>query len=74
MRRPLHERPCGRWLLSASAWPVEAADLALKRVVLSTGGVGYFEYEARGRGQRDAGARRAARPGRRRAEKPRRLR
>src|SRR5271156_6066627 len=24
----------------------DAADLALKRVVLSTGGVGYFEYEA----------------------------
>src|SRR5271163_2348708 len=26
--------------------PAAAADLALKRVVLSTGGVGYFEYEA----------------------------
>jgi Domain of unknown function (DUF4139) len=26
--------------------PADAADLALKRVVLSTGGVGYFEYEA----------------------------
>jgi hypothetical protein len=26
--------------------PARAADLALKRVVLSTGGVGYFEYEA----------------------------
>ena len=26
--------------------PAEAADLTLKRVVLSTGGVGYFEYEA----------------------------
>jgi hypothetical protein len=26
--------------------PVDAAELALKRVVLSTGGVGYFEYEA----------------------------
>ena len=26
--------------------PGQAADLSLKRVVLSTGGVGYFEYEA----------------------------
>jgi hypothetical protein len=26
--------------------PADAAELALKRVVLSTGGVGYFEYEA----------------------------
>jgi len=26
--------------------PADAADLTLKRVVLSTGGVGYFEYEA----------------------------
>ena len=26
--------------------PADAADLVLKRVVLSTGGVGYFEYEA----------------------------
>ena len=34
-------------LLVALAGPVEAADLALKRVVLSTGGVGYFEYEAK---------------------------
>ena len=29
-----------------AALPVEAAELTLKRVVLSTGGVGYFEYEA----------------------------
>ncbi len=28
------------------ALPASAADLVLKRVVLSTGGVGYFEYEA----------------------------
>jgi hypothetical protein len=28
------------------ALPADAADLVLKRVVLSTGGVGYFEYEA----------------------------
>src|SRR5436305_7979136 len=31
---------------SVVAFPVGAAELALKRVVLSTGGVGYFEYEA----------------------------
>ena len=36
-------------LLLASSVPALAADLALKRVVLSSGGVGYFEYEARGR-------------------------
>ena len=42
----------GYWLaaLVALVWlpilPAEAAELALKRVVLSTGGVGYFEYEA----------------------------
>src|SRR6266568_3734296 len=29
-----------------AALPADAADLALKRVVVSTGGVGYFEYEA----------------------------
>src|SRR5712691_6127132 len=29
-----------------AALPADAADLVLKRVVLSTGGVGYFEYEA----------------------------
>lgn len=34
-------------LVSMSA---EAADLALKRVMLSTGGVGYFEYEAQADG------------------------
>src|SRR5580704_3708077 len=28
------------------AAPANSAELALKRVVLSTGGVGYFEYEA----------------------------
>src|SRR5215210_870170 len=33
-------------LLLGLAGPVQAADLMLKRVVLSTGGVGYFEYEA----------------------------
>ncbi len=34
----------GGVLLATS--PADAADLVLKRVVLSTGGVGYFEYEA----------------------------
>jgi hypothetical protein len=29
-----------------AALPADAAEMALKRVVLSTGGVGYFEYEA----------------------------
>jgi len=33
-------------LLCIAVSPAEAAELALKRVVLSTGGVGYFEYEA----------------------------
>src|SRR5579863_5277850 len=41
-----------RWLsalagaIFIAASPGRAADLTLKRVVLSTGGVGYFEYEA----------------------------
>src|SRR5918996_529266 len=46
MRRPLHSLFAGVLLVGLAA-PVEAADLALKRVVLSTGGVGYFEYETR---------------------------
>jgi hypothetical protein len=33
------------WILLTTL-PANAADLLLKRVVLSTGGVGYFEYEA----------------------------
>lgn len=33
-------------LLSLATLPALAADLALKRVMLSAGGVGYFEYEA----------------------------
>jgi hypothetical protein len=33
-------------VLLLAAPPAEAAELVLKRVVLSTGGVGYFEYEA----------------------------
>ena len=33
-------------VLCCAAIPAIAANLALKRVVLSTGGVGYFEYEA----------------------------
>src|SRR5438270_12060398 len=36
----------GGVIVLALAGPAAAADLALKRVVLSTGGVGYFEYEA----------------------------
>lgn len=43
-------RRCFRWLLLLSALacavPASAADLVLKRVLLSTGGVGYLEYEA----------------------------
>jgi len=31
--------------LAAVSWRADAADLALKRVMLSSGGVGYFEYE-----------------------------
>ena len=37
------------WLASASLAVVEsvnAADLSLERIMLSSGGVGYFEYEA----------------------------
>ena len=39
------------WLVVTVAWccaamPSNSAELALRRVVLSTGGVGYFEYEA----------------------------
>lgn len=33
-------------LISALSGPVAAADLSLKRVMLSSGGVGYFEYSA----------------------------
>ena len=44
--------------------------LALTRVLLSTGGVGYFEYEATVSGDVAGGA---ARSGRRRAEEHRRL-
>lgn len=37
-------------LVLLSAVSAEAAELALKRVMLSSGGVGYFEYEARVQG------------------------
>lgn len=37
-------------LVLLSAASAEAAELALKRVMLSSGGVGYFEYEARVQG------------------------
>ena len=33
-------------VLAALTMPADAAELALKRVMLSSGGVGYFEYEA----------------------------
>src|SRR5437588_9792697 len=43
-------RRWGCWLAAGvfllAVLPADAADLVLKRVVLSTGGVGYFEYEA----------------------------
>ena len=39
-----------RWWLAAASLavvgPVNAADLSLERIMLSSGGVGYFEYEA----------------------------
>jgi hypothetical protein len=37
-------------LLAATALPARADDLALRRVMLSVGGVGYFEYEAKADG------------------------
>lgn len=42
--RGLRLLPIG--LLLAAAVPAQAGDLALRKVMLSTGGVGYFEYEA----------------------------
>src|SRR5258708_39945679 len=45
-------RRWGCWLAALAgvvlmaSMPADAADLVLKRVALSTGGVGYFEYEA----------------------------
>ena len=38
-------------LLIAAATPVWASELALKRVMLSSAGVGYFEYEAQVEGE-----------------------
>jgi hypothetical protein len=39
-----------RWWLAAASLavvePVNAADLSLERIMLSSGGAGYFEYEA----------------------------
>src|ERR1700693_2672049 len=46
MMRPLRACPLGLLLVLLAAAPASAADLALKRVVLSSGGGGYFEYEA----------------------------
>ena len=39
------------WLALAAAGPAAAEPLTLKRVLLSSGGVGYFEYEARVTGE-----------------------
>jgi hypothetical protein len=44
--RLLRDCPLGLVLLLAAGVPAGAAELALKRVMLSSGGVGYFEYEA----------------------------
>ncbi len=62
-------------LLGLIAFPTFAfaQDLTLKRVMLSSGGLGYFEYEASVDGDATLEAHRIARPGRRRAEEPRRL-
>jgi hypothetical protein len=46
MVRRLRACPFGLLLVLLAAAPAGAAELALKRVVLSSGGVGYFEYEA----------------------------
>jgi hypothetical protein len=44
------EAVMGRWWHAAAFFavvgPANAADLSLQRVMLSSGGVGYFEYEA----------------------------
>src|ERR1700757_1893365 len=44
------EAMMNRWWLAAAplavVGPVNAADLSLERIMLSSGGVGYFEYEA----------------------------
>ena len=44
--RLLRDCPLGLVLLFAAGASADAADLALKRVMLSSGGVGYFEYAA----------------------------
>jgi hypothetical protein len=45
MLRLLRECSLGLVLVVGVGIPAEAADLTLKRVMLSSGGVGYFEYE-----------------------------
>ena len=45
MLRLLRECSLGLVLVVGMGMPAEAAELALKRVMLSSGGVGYFEYE-----------------------------
>jgi hypothetical protein len=44
--RLMRDGPLALAFFLVVAVPAEAADLALKRVMLSSGGVGYFEYEA----------------------------
>jgi hypothetical protein len=46
MRRRLLLSSCAVSAIVAVTFPADAADLMLKRVMLSSGGVGYFEYEA----------------------------
>ena len=46
MKRLLRDGAATLVVLSALLSPAKAAELALKRVTLSSGGVGYFEYEA----------------------------
>ena len=58
-------------LLGLLAFPVAfAQDLALKRVMLSSGGLGYFEYEATVEGDATLKLTVSLRAGRRRAEEP----
>jgi hypothetical protein len=45
------------WLAVAAAGSAAAEPLTLKRVLLSSGGVGYFEYEARVSGEETVSSR-----------------
>src|SRR6202034_3452068 len=44
--RLIRDCPIVLFMVVAAVAPADASDLALKRVMLSSGGVGYFEYEA----------------------------